>query len=81
MCIAGMGGPQQAGWNHDGGLAQGTDPDAVLPNDLAASPQEGPTIGPAGGAMLGCSGCAELGFCRRGLDAKQLQSGCTGAAP
>ena len=81
MCITGMSGQQQAGRNHDGGLAQGADPDAVLPNELATSVQGGEMAGPAGGSMLGCTGCAELGYCRRGLDAEQLTSGCTGAAP
>ncbi len=27
--------------------------------------------------VLGCSGCAAVGYCRRSLDPEQLTSGCT----
>jgi hypothetical protein len=30
------------------------------------------------GMVLGCSGCAEAGYCRRGLDPEQLASVCMG---
>ena len=30
------------------------------------------------GMVLGCSGCAEAGHCRRGLDPEQLASACMG---
>lgn len=80
MCITGMSGPQPAGRNHDGGIAQGGDADAPLPNERATSAEVGDMAG-AGGAILGCSGCAELGYCRRGLDSERRQSGCAGTAP
>lgn len=81
MCNTGIGGQLRGGLGLDGEAVQGRDADAVLPNELATS-QPGPQMaGPTGGATLGCSGCADVGYCRRGLDPEQLQSGCTGAAP
>lgn len=29
---------------------------------------------------IGCSGCQDLGYCRRGLDQERLASGCTAGA-
>ncbi len=31
-------------------------------------------------AALGCSGCQDAGFCRRGLGAEELGAGCTAAS-
>ena len=39
----------------------------------------GDTDGRMRGMVLGCSGCAEAGHCRRGLDPEQLASACMGA--
>lgn len=45
---------------------------------------EGAVIGEADGVVngmtFGCSGCAEAGQCRRGLDQEQLASRCTGSS-
>jgi len=33
---------------------------------------------PVRGVVLGCSGCAELGYCRRGLGQEESLPDCTG---
>ena len=80
MCNVGSG-QLQSGRSHDGSVGQGAEADAGLPNGSAAGLQAGPLPGEKEGALLGCSGCAELGYCRRGLAPEEFEAVCGSGAP
>jgi hypothetical protein len=55
MCLAGAGGPPVNGFGDEGPQACGPE-----------RPGTGDADGPGPGLTLGCAGCAEAGYCRRG---------------
>jgi hypothetical protein len=59
--------------------------DSLNGDEAEADGQERPARGEAEEPMrsitLGCSGCAEMGYCRRGLDQEQLSSNFIGCGP
>lgn len=67
MCLEGVGGRPVNGYGDEGAQDRG-------PERLGTGDADGSAPGP----MLGCPGCAEAGYCRRGLDPEGLPADCMG---
>ena len=66
MCLEGTGRRQVNRFDHEAAKAHGLEP--LAPGEADE---------PMRGLALGCSGCVEVGYCRRNLDPEQIPAGCT----
>jgi hypothetical protein len=65
MCLEGAGGRPVNGFGDEGAQARGPE-----------QPGTGDVDGSTPGLTLGCPGCAEAGYCRRGPDPEELPADC-----